>query len=458
MSTSFDLILRRVRPLGSDQVDMGIRDGRIAAMAPDLVGTSPEYDGAGRDVTPGIHDHHLHLFATAARMNSIHLSQCGSEADVIRQLRTAGPTDSAEWIRATGLTEIDGQIPDRHQLDQWVADRPLRIQDRTGALWLLNSAAIERLGSATYPPCVEIDASGQPTGRIWRGDQWLREVIGSAAPSLKRLSQLLAAEGITSVTDAGASNGAEEAHLFAEAIARGELTQHLTVMGCESLPLSTKFERGPLKLLYDERDPVDPHTIAERICHARAQNRNVAAHCVTIGELIIYLEALDLAGGALPGDRVEHGGIIPKEMIASLRDRALTVITQPDFIRCRGDRYIATMPEDERDDLYRLSSLVDAGVEVRVGSDAPYGSFSPWQAMVAACTRETSSGAVISRGEAISAHAAARLFGIDDPAAFRIGAAADLCLLGAPLRQCVGQVHNSPVETTFIAGVPVFER
>jgi predicted amidohydrolase YtcJ len=449
-----DLILRNVRPFGGAATDIAISEGRIAAMGFEVPHSGLEVSGEGRDVIPGLVDHHLHLFATAARADSVDLSALRSAADIQVALRkaTAG-RPATSWVRATGFVE-DKTLPDRHILDQWMPDRPLRIQGRTGGLWLLNSMALAAFGPGPWPDCVECDAAGQPTGRIWRGDDWLRQAIGGQPPKLTQISADLARYGITSVTDAGSKNGPQEATLFEAAIARRELVQRLTLMGRENLPASRAYRRSALKLLYDESDLPDIGTVAARIRTARAHGRPVAAHCVTLGELLSFLAALDAAGGAKPGDRIEHGSVIPLSLMADIAAAGLTVVTQPGFVRTRGDRYRATMDADELPDLYRLRSLLDAGIAVLAGSDAPYGDVNPWAAIDAAIHRTTASGLELGKSEALSQRQALSLFLSTN----RIipGMAADLCLLNTPLSELAITGGRNPVALTLVAGQAIF--
>jgi predicted amidohydrolase YtcJ len=444
-----DLILRNVRPFGGDATDIAIRYGRIEAMGHALPHRGREVAGDGRDIIPGLADHHLHLFATAAKAESVDLSGLITAEEIAAALRHVSTQTSETWLRATGFVET-GELPDRHLLDQWLPDRPLRIQGRTGGLWLLNSAALAMIGSAPWPPCVECNADGEPSGRIWRGDDWLRSVIGGQPPSLARISAQMASFGITSVTDAGSQNGAQEAALFEVAIARGELLQRLTLMGQEELPSSPSFHTGSLKLLYDESDLPDIATVAARIHVARAQGRNVAAHCVTLGELLYFLSVLDEAGGARPGDRIEHGSVIPLSLAADIAAAGLTVVSQPGFVRTRGDRYRTTIDPDELLDLYRLRSLADAGIVLRAGSDAPYGDLNPWAAIEAAIHRKTASGLSFGPDEALSPMQALSLhLGADRIAP---GMAADLCMLEKPLSKLADYGGESPVALTLKAG------
>ena len=422
MSERFDLIIRNARAADGEPLVVAVRDGRIAALGAAVDGGGPEIDAKGLTLGPGLHDHHLHLLATAARMESVDLADCRTVGAVVAKLR-AGAGRPGTWVRAIGYDERVAGLPDRGLLDAWLPDHPLRVQDRTGGYWLLNSAGVAKLGGPPFPDCVERDADGRPNGRIWRGDAWLRGRIGGAPPSLAALDMKLAEWGVTGVTDAGASNGPAEAALLA-----GAMPQRLVMMGTEELPAVEDYVLGPVKLLLDENDLPPVEVVAGRIAAARALGRNVAAHCVTLGELVFFLEALTVAGGAQAGDRIEHGGMIADSLIGDIAAAGLTVVTQPNFIHDRGDRYLAQMEAADFGDLYRLGSLTRGGVRVLGGSDAPYGDANPWIAIRGATDRRTRGGDIIGQSEAVGRAEALALY----QAPLAIGAPADLILYDWP--------------------------
>lgn len=445
MTETWDLILRNARDAAGKSISVAIRDGRIAAIGARLAGRGAEFDARGLTLGTGLHDHHCHLLATAARMASVDLSTCRTEDAVIARLRSASGAPD-QWIRAFGYDERVAGLPDRDRLDEWLPDQRLRIQDRTGAYWLLNSAGIATLGREPLPPCVERDADGRPDGRIWRGDTWLRERIGGSPPSLATLGRQLAQWGVTGVTDAGASNGAAEAKLLA-----GAIPQRLVIMGTEALPEGEGYAVGPVKILLDENDLPPIEQTVVRIQTARTLDRNVAAHCATLGELLFYLAALQQSGGARSGDRIEHGSVIPGSLIGDIAAAGLTVVTQSNFIQDRGDRYRAQIEESELGDLYRLGSLLRSGVRMLGGSDAPYGDINPWVGLRAALDRKTREGAVIGAGEAVDRSAALSLYRSTE---LVVGAPADLILYEWPEDR--GQPDT--VGLTMIGGTIVWQR
>jgi predicted amidohydrolase YtcJ len=431
-----ELVIRNIVDFSGRPIIVAIREGRILAWSNRLSVVGPELDGRGATLLPGFHDHHIHIMASAARLCSVDLSGLASESAVVGALRSAAASKpSGTWIRAIGYDERAVDLPDAARLDGWLPEHALRLQDRTGALWTLNQAALDILGCGPYPPGVELAPSGCPTGRIWREDAWLRTRIGAQAPDLACLGTQLARYGVTGLSDASAYNGPAEAAMLAMAHRRGELPQRLVILGREELTPGECYVLGAVKILLDERDLPDHKVIESRIRAARQLNRSVAAHCVTLTELLFYLSTLEAAGGARPGDRIEHGGIIPADLLSELTRTGLTIVTNPAFIHDRGDRYLREVDAEEWGDLYRLGSLLRAKISMAAGSDGPYGALDPLVSLRAAMTRRTRAGAVVGPAESVSFRAAFGLYlgSADQPARPRWclppGDLADLCLI-----------------------------
>jgi len=60
---TYDLVVRDVRPLGGESVDLGVRAGHWAAIGSGLAGREV-VDGRGRLALPGLVDGHIHLDKT----------------------------------------------------------------------------------------------------------------------------------------------------------------------------------------------------------------------------------------------------------------------------------------------------------------------------------------------------------------------------------------------------------
>jgi predicted amidohydrolase YtcJ len=453
------LVIRNTEGFG----DVRIEHGRIAAIGDAVTAGAEILDANGGALIPGLIDHHIHLFASAARFASIDVSSARGKDGLLAILRAAcARRTEGAWVRAIGYDDSVMGLLSRDDLDLVQHANPIRLQDRTGALWVLNTLALERvLGDGADAPFVERDSSGRASGRIWRGDAWLRTRVDTTPPSLATLSNTLAAYGITGVTDTGASNGPIEAEMLARAQARGELVQSLYLMSSSAIDASPHYGIGPIKILPDERDLPALEDVVARIGAARALSRAVAVHCISAGELALTLAAFESAG-ARHGDRIEHGGMIPAPFIETIKRLGLTVVTQPNFIHDRGDRYARSIPPHELPDLYRLRSLIDAGVRIAAGSDGPYGGLDPWQSIQAATDRATRAGLVLGADERIGARRALGLFlgPFGDPAGgerrIDVDEPADLCLLRTPLSQALAEPSSANVAATIARGEMIY--
>ena len=198
-----DLLLSNVEVDGR-LVDVLVHEGRIASIGQDLgTGDEDEVAGDGGALIPGLHDHHIHLVTlAAATRESVDLFTGSTPAaDAIRHADRERPTNG--WLRVVGYHESMLGNLDRDALDGLVPHRPMRVQHRSGAMWILNSAALDALDEAlhTAPEGVERDTHGRPTGRCMRVDTWLRSHVPSVHPNLHQVAQELRNRGVTGVTD-----------------------------------------------------------------------------------------------------------------------------------------------------------------------------------------------------------------------------------------------------------------
>lgn len=456
-----DHLLRDVEVDGRLGLDVRLRGGLVAEIGRGLAPEGEvEIDGRGGALIPGLCDHHIHLLAAAAQDRSVNLSAVDSPERLAQVLADAAArTPPGDWIRATGYHEGAAGDLDRRALDALVPGHRLRAQHRSGALWVLNTAALDSVCAENGPQAVERGADGRPTGRIWRGDAWLRARLDDPAPSLETLGRRLAAYGVTSVTDASATTDTATAAVLADAHRSGALPQRLTLMSAGPLtaPPHGNIVVGPVKMLLDEQALPSFDEALARLRAARAWGRPLAVHAVTAVELAFAL-ALFATEGARRGDRIEHGGVIPAEAIQTLRALDLVVVTQSAFVTERGDRYLAETDPADMPDLYRCASLLAAGVAVAGSSDAPYTDPDPWAAMAAAMTRRTRSGQSLGATERIGGRQALALYLGAAPAPgraprrVRAGAAADLCLSHIPLAKVLQAPNAACVQATFIDG------
>lgn len=455
-------MLIRNAEVAGERVDVRLAAGRIAAVGPRLPDASHALDARGGALLPGLHDHHLHLLALARAMESV---ACGPpEVGDARGLRAAlaRARPRTGWIRGVGYHESVAGALDREGLDAMAPARPVRIQHRTGAAWFLNSRAIHALGldAGLDAPGVERDAAGRATGVLLGLDGWLRAHLpATGPPDLEAVGARLSGYGVTGVTDATPDNDAATLAILGAARARGELPQDLLVMGPPSLPepAAPGLARGPVKVLLRERALPSPEALAGLIEAAHRDARAVAIHCVTRTELVFAAAALRDAGPRR-GDRIEHASIAPPDAVALLAELGVTVVTQPGFLRERGDDYLRDVEPRERRWLYRCAGLVGAGVALGGSTDAPFGHPDPWRAMRAAVDRRSAAGVVLEAAEALSPERALALFTAPPaspggaPRAITLGAPADLCLLDRPWKQARDRLEAGDVVASWRGG------
>jgi len=453
------LLIRDVEIDGRPGLDCRIHADRISGIGRGLAARSAEtvIDGRGGALLPGLADHHIHLAAWAAWRDSLDLTDIEPRqaGDLVRS--AAPGTDG--WIRVVGYDDAAHGPLDRDRLDTWNPAHPVRVQHRSGALWVINSAGLARLSAANAThPGIERTAAGELTGRCWRADNWLRDRLGGSRPSLRAVGRELASFGITHLADATPDDTGSVAALLAESVASGDIPQHVLTMSTVGVPAEhPRLAAGPVKLVVADHEPPDLDDLVDRMRAAHAANRPVAVHCVTRHALALTLAGLDTAG-VRDGDRIEHCAVIDPVTAHSLAERALRVVTQPTLLTRRGDSYWEHSDPADRPDLWRYGGLLAAGVRVAPSSDAPYGDPDPWVCLRAAAERRTRSGRVLDAAECVVAQTV--LDGLlSDPAdpggpprRVRRHGPADLVLLDRALAVALRHPDARYVRATIIGG------
>jgi len=431
------MLIRNVE-LDGRIADVRLQKGCVSEIGLGLSGED-SIDGKGGALLAGLHDHHIHLNAMAAAMNSI---RCGppevaTKDGFIKVLNTGRKND----VRGVGYhPSVAGEI-DRAWLDTYGPNCPVRIQHRSGRLWIFNSLAMSKYGFK------------EPSnGRLYDGDTKLRKQ--SVFPELNPLLSRLLSYGITGVTEVTPSNGVSEFQNYIENAA----PLRLTVMGKAELSSLNHPQVGPLKLHYHDHDLPSLDDLATEIEAAHNVGRNIAAHCVTRAELMLTLAAIEQAC-VLSGDRIEHAAIADEGIIDWMARLGVIIVTQPNFISERIAAYRRHVPEIDHQNLWRLKSFHTAGLRLAAGSDAPFGDPNPWAAMFAAVNRPKGF-----EGESINAEEALALYTkpAQDagalPRRVEIGTRADVILLDRTWKHAAENLADVKVLKTWIDGELVFNR
>jgi predicted amidohydrolase YtcJ len=392
-------------------------------------------DAAGGTVLPGLHDHHVHLYSAAAAAESIRVGPPQvRDRDGLTAALASTQVGEDGWIRAVGYHDSVAGPLDRDVLDSIAPAVPLRVQHRSGVLWILNSAGLERVGLAEH-----LD------GRLRSSDSWA-DALGRSETSLAGLSERLSRYGVTGITDATPDLAIADIVGLSELHRRGDLRQHVHCLSPGK------------RILHD--DDLDLEQLAGWIAERHRDAHPVAVHCVTAAQLLVTIAALREAG-CRPGDRIEHAAVVPADSLADLADLGVTVVTQPNFVAERGDQYLDEIPAAEHGQLWRVASLLDAGISVALSTDMPFGDPDPWAAMRAAVHRITTGGAVLGLDECISARTAlTMLLGRpDQPTRIRHvapGEPGDLCVLSVPPHAALADLDAGMVAATVVSGQMIY--
>ena len=184
-------------------------------------------DLAGRAVTPGLIDTHLHVAPPSDQLD-LGDAAIASISDVLDRLRgEVALRKPGEWIRGRGWDE--GKLAEKRflrasDLDKAAPDHPVWLTHTTGHYGVANTLALKLAGitrESTDPPAgtIDRDAAGNPTGVMKESAMSLvtRVVSGGGGrggrggsdplAGLKTTIEALNREGLTTVKDLNVSEG-----------------------------------------------------------------------------------------------------------------------------------------------------------------------------------------------------------------------------------------------------------
>ncbi|MGV8880670.1 MAG: amidohydrolase family protein [Rhodoglobus sp.] len=419
-------------------IDVAIADGIISSVVPST--SAPR-----RTLLPALHDHHVHLYAAAARLDSVDASGCASRGAFLELVRTAA--DRASAVRVVGYDETVVGPLDRDTLDA-LADSgvAIRVQHRGGHLWILNTTACARLATSVNVP---------DDGCFWDRDHDV--VDGSAPPvDVMRVVTRLQSRGVVGVDDLTPTLSPRAADDL-----RNRLRHDLDVrvFGATTSTATRRAGDG-VKVVLPDHTLLLPDEVVAKVDHARPAA--IAFHCATAETMAILLAS---AESIRASDRIEHAFLAPREvpgLWAARRKDAPTIGVHPGFLRTHGDRHHRHASPGDLSDYLRVRTWADAGLTLLGGTDLPFSVEDPWTAMQAAVDRQANSGAVLSPDEAISPEAAFSLFrrggwrGGRPRLDLEPGTTADICVIRGTWHDARRDLSGVDVLVTFRAGDEVF--
>ena len=225
---------------------VAIQNGKITYIgdnkgAQDFIGEDTEViDLAGKMLMPGFHDAHAHPLDMALGIMGCDLYDIYGKEEYLDYIgQCAEEQQDREVVIGLGFwldAFEEDDMPNRHQLDELVPDKPATFMDGNGhAVWV-NSMVLENAGIDKDTPdpeggIIERDENGEPTGLLHHTAMNLVSDVAIQAIEVERAAMLEAAReafamlssvGITSMVEAQALDESYD-EFYRELDAEGEL-------------------------------------------------------------------------------------------------------------------------------------------------------------------------------------------------------------------------------------------
>ena len=488
-------------------------------------------DLCGRFVCAGFNDSHMHLLGYGHYLSMAQLAgHTGSLRELLDYLRAylqEHPPRDGQWLKGRGWNHDyfsdEKRMPDRHDLDAISQKIPIVITRACGHCAVVNSRALALAGIDEHTPSPEGGAigkeNGQPDGRLY--DNAI-DLVTAVVPlpdqagledMIRRACASLNAYGVTSVqTDDYSSFRGVAPDTINAAYLHLAQTGALTVRVNEQCNFTTSeeldgflarglvtgagdehFRIGPLKLLGDgslgsrtahltrpylgtqERgfSLLSDEQMRRLVLQAHEAGMQVAIHAIGDACLDQVLDAVEAALQKKPCVDHRHGvvhcQISRPDQLRRIRALNMQVYAQSIFLDYDNHIVEKLVDEELAASSYHWKTLMDSGVRVSNGSDAPVEPPDVMRGIRCAVTRRSLDGTgPYLPGEAFTVQEALDSFTIrgaeasfeeDLKGAIRPGLLADFSVLDRdPFSEPPETLHTIPVLAAFLGGRRVFTR
>ncbi len=394
----------------------------------------------GRLIIPGLIDGHCHLVKFGQVLKWIDLRGLSSLADCRERIRQAVQySKPGEWIIGRGWDQhlwAEKREPTRHDLDDLTPGNPTAMVRVCGHSIWTNTLALTRSGINTQTPNppggrIERDpVSNEPTGLIY---ETLSLIVDHIPPLSQEDRKKAALEAQKQALQFGIT-GVHSCETLLEWAALEELIKEdklkLRVYHCipsdeleeavsRKIVKGTDGDRlwsGHVKLFADGslgsgtallhepyiEEPqkygiayLRPEELYKQIKSAYRYGYDVAIHAIGDKAVTNALEAISLARKSYPGerrDRIEHVQLFRPKDLALFRDLGVTASVQPVFLGSDWKVANEKWGTDRCRFAYAWKSLLNAGIQLQFGSDAPVESINPLLGFHGAVTRQNLAG------------------------------------------------------------------
>lgn len=413
------------RPAAAEPVDVLVRDGLITAVGPstrDLVEARgiPVLDGAGRYAVPGLWDMHVHMLQWGLSQTRLDTSGTRGPQEVVDRVadRLAGGLDTPTGV-LVGFGHRTGSWAERPTvaaLDAVSGEVPVALISGDAHHGWLNSAALRLVGGPMVPGVVAEGAWFPLYDRLQR----LQGAEEEAEYGVAKVVADAHARGIVGIVDLEfgqpwlqwrARTAGETPAMRARTAVYPEGLETVIAAGVRTGdPIRATdglVTMGPLKIITDgslntrtawccqpyadagEHDlpygapnlPADE--LVELLQRAHDAGLEAALHAIGDAAVSTVLDAFATTGAR---GSVEHAQLVDLADLPRWAHLPVRASVQPAHLL--DDREVSEQcwPEHSHR-TFVLRSLLDAGIELSLGSDAPVSPLDPWLAMAAAVHR-----------------------------------------------------------------------
>ncbi len=469
--------LANARLLGTDSLtDIDIVAGETERVSP--AGTTPSADErvdlAGATVVPGLWDEHTHLGQWARHRTRPSVLEAASAEEAAAIAREAAHRHrGAEPLVLVGMRDaLWPSPPTRAQLDAATGSTPtLLVSSDVHSSWP-NTAMLARLGlepgDALLREEVAFDALQAVEGML-DPEALDRHVVDALAAAAER--------GVVGVVDLEFDDAVgawqRPGRATPTRVEAGTYQQDLELAAERGLrtgdPIAGRARVGRLKVISDgslgTRTAWTAHPYADGVGEAGTGVRNVddvaldrllaratelglgaSIHAIGDAAVTAAIDALERAAAAgrrTAGDRIEHAQLVARRDLPRMARLGLVASVQPEH--ALDDRELVdALWGDRSRDAYRIRSLLEAGVGVVLGSDAPVTPLDPWLAIATAVTRTRGDAQPWQPEEAIGLE---RAIAASARTSIAAGEPADLVVLADALPSAADIAHD-PIEAS----------
>ncbi|MDR1900558.1 MAG: amidohydrolase [Treponema sp.] len=437
----------------------------------------PEYRGApctdmeGRAVIPAFADTHLHFESYALFLSTVDIRWAGNFDEMGQALRAYASSHPGErFIPAYGCsahTVSEGRLPERADLDRMLKT-PLLLVKYDGHAAVANSALIAELPAGVRSdPGFDAGTGWLYQNAFYKGVNYVTSKISPLRilASMRQASAELARAGINylhTVEGIGFKNDLDITTILA---ARYGLAQYFKVffqttdvddvrrrglkqiggcfrlaldgcLGSEDAAILGGYHNNPQNrgfLLYSQQE------VNDFCVRANRAGLQIAMHAIGDAAVDQALTAYETAlTDLLRKDHrhiIIHADLIPPTMIDRAAKLGICIALQPNFLRWPQEppEYLGRILGPRAEELLPLRSLLDRGILISAGSDAPCTVPNPIESLYNCCNHPNPSQRV-GIGQALKMHtlwAAKMGFDEDRYGSLTEGKAADFVVLSA---------------------------